>query len=78
MGVAGAGRRQRLEAEALQIARAADVPRIGDDEAAGLVQFAEGLALVGGGRTGGWHETLPAMESAQACHGAARRDSAFA
>jgi hypothetical protein len=47
MGVAGAGRRQRLEAQALQIARAADVPRIGNDEAAGLVQLAEGLALVG-------------------------------
>ena len=70
MGVAGAGRRQRLEAEALQIARAADIPRIGNDEAAGLVQFAKRLALVGGGRTGGRHGTLPAMRRRQACHGA--------
>ena len=47
-GIAGArGRGQRLEAEMLQIACGADVPRIGNDEAAGLVQLAEGAALVG-------------------------------
>ena len=47
IGKAGAGGRQRLEAETLQIARAADVPRIGNDEAAGLVQLAEGAAFLG-------------------------------
>ncbi len=62
MGMTGAGGRQRLEAEALEIARAADIPRIGNDEAAGLVQRAEGLALVGGGRAGRRHGKLPAME----------------
>src|SRR5208282_3968800 len=46
MGVSSARRRQRLEAEALQIARGADIPRIGDDEAAGLVKLTKGLALV--------------------------------
>ena len=50
VGVAGTGGRQRLEAEALQIARAADIPRIGNDEAAGLVQLAKRLALFGDGR----------------------------
>ena len=44
-GGAGARRRQRLEAEMLEIAGAADVPWIGDDEAAGLMQAAKGLRL---------------------------------
>ena len=52
MGVAGAGGRQRLEAEALEIARAADVPRIGNDEAAGLRAACGTCAFVGGRRTG--------------------------
>src|SRR5208282_536130 len=55
MGVSRAGRRQRLEAEALQIARGADIPRIGDDEAAALVELAEGLALIGNRGAGGAH-----------------------
>jgi hypothetical protein len=38
MGVAGTGGRQRLEAEALQVAGTADIPRIGNDEAAALVR----------------------------------------
>ncbi len=49
---ARAGGRQRLETEKLQIARAADVPRIGDHEAARFVQVAEGAALVGDRRHG--------------------------
>src|SRR6185437_10135125 len=52
MRVAGRGRRQRLEAEALQIAGAADIPWVGNDETPALVQFAECLALVGRGRAG--------------------------
>ena len=47
MRKAGAGGRQRLEAEALQIARAADVPWIGNDETAALMQRAERAAFVG-------------------------------
>src|SRR6476646_2367114 len=53
MGVAGGGRGQRLEAEALEIARAAGIPRIGNDEAAGFVKFAKGFAFVGGAGHGG-------------------------
>src|SRR5262249_51108589 len=64
MGVARAGRRQRLKTESLKITCAAHVPRIGNDEAAGLVQLAEGPALVGSGRTGGRHGKLPAWRSA--------------
>ena len=48
MGLARARRRQCFEAQALQIARAADIPRIGNDEAAGFVKLMEGLPLVGG------------------------------
>ena len=65
MRVAGAGRGDGLEAEALKIARAADVPRVRNDEAAALVQLAEGLALVGGRRTGGRHGKLPAIGEAR-------------
>ena len=48
-GETGAGRGKRLEAEALQIARAAHVPRVGNDETAGLVKLAEGAAFLGDG-----------------------------
>ena len=48
VGMSGARRRQCFEAETLQVARAADIPRIGNDEAAGLMKGAEGFALVGG------------------------------
>ena len=48
MRKAGTGGRQRLEAEPLQIAGAADVPRIGNDEAAGFMQAAEDTAFIGG------------------------------
>src|SRR5215510_8439384 len=51
-GKAGAGRGERLEAERLQVTRAANVPGIGNDEAAALMQLAEGLALVGDARHG--------------------------
>jgi hypothetical protein len=47
--VAGAGGRQGLEPEACQQARAADVPRIGQDEAAFPVEGAEGGTAVGNG-----------------------------
>lgn len=43
-GMAGAGGRQRLEAELLQIKRAADVPGIGQQETTGFVQGLEGLS----------------------------------
>ena len=45
-GKACAGRSQRLEAEMLQGLRAADIERIGDDEASALVQFPECGAFV--------------------------------
>ena len=45
-GKACAGGRQRLEAEMLQGFRAADIERIGDDEASALVQFPERGAFV--------------------------------
>src|SRR4051794_13538219 len=48
MGIARRRGSERLEAERLEIARGADVPRIGNDEAAALVQAAKGLALVSG------------------------------
>src|SRR6185312_1319103 len=64
-----------LEAEALKVARAADIPRIGNDEAAALVQFAEGLAFVGGGRAGHRHSLLrksrgsvPRLSHREQCH----------
>ena len=44
---------ERFKSQALEIARRSDIPRIGDDEATGLVQLAEGLALIGNGRTCG-------------------------
>ena len=56
MGVARARRRQGFEAQALQIARAADIPRIGNDEAAGFVKLTESLPLVGGRWTGPGHD----------------------
>src|SRR6187399_1944739 len=49
-----AGRGERLEAEVLQVARGADVPRVGNDEASGRVQLAKSGALFGDGG----HETL--------------------
>ena len=42
-GEAGAGGRQRREAQLREQAGAAEVPRVGDHEAAGLVQLAEAL-----------------------------------
>src|SRR4029079_18095518 len=45
VGVAATRQSQGLEAEAFEIARAADIPRIRDDEAAGLMELAKGLAL---------------------------------
>src|SRR5580692_5440454 len=78
MRMAGAGRRQRLEAQALQVARAADVPRIGNDEAAGFVKLMKSLALVGGGWTRARHGNLRDVAVGQACHGGATGKSAFA
>ena len=48
-GKARAGRGQRLEAETLQVTCGADVPRIGDDEASGLVELAIDGAFFGDG-----------------------------
>ena len=54
-GEPGARRREGLEAEHLEVPGAADVPRIGDDEAAGLVQRAErGRAVDGRGHQWRW------------------------
>src|SRR6202790_3107965 len=50
-GKSGAGGGERLEAEPLQIARAADVPGVGNDEASGLVQSVKRAALVGNAGT---------------------------
>ena len=47
MGVTRAGCRERLETQPLQIAGGPDVPRVGDDPAAGLVQCAERAAFFG-------------------------------
>src|SRR4029078_3647441 len=65
-GEACAGGRERLEAQVLQVARGADVPRIGNDEAAALVQAAKGGALFRGAGHGetsgmhdGWRKALP-------------------
>ena len=49
-----AGRSERLEAQVLQVARRADVPWVGNDEASGRVQLAKRGALFGDGG----HETL--------------------
>ena len=49
-----AGRGERLEAQMLQVARGADVPWIGNDEASGRMQLAKRGALFGDGG----HETL--------------------
>src|ERR1700694_4818328 len=46
-GESGAGGGERLEAEALQKARASHVPGIGKDEASCLVQLVKCAALVG-------------------------------
>ena len=59
MGVAGAGRRQRFEAETLQITRGADIPWVGNDEATRFVQLAERLALFGSRRTRMAHSMSP-------------------
>ena len=48
-GIAGAGGGQRLEARLLQPDGRARVPGIGNDEAAGLMQPAEGGAAIGDG-----------------------------
>src|ERR1700719_1942801 len=42
--------RERLESQALQVAGAAHVPRIRNDETPGLVQLSESLPLVGDGK----------------------------
>ena len=47
MRVTRTGRSQRLEAETLQIAGASDIPRVGNDEAAALMQRAKRAAFVG-------------------------------
>ncbi len=78
MGVAGTGGGQRLEAETLQIARAAHAPGIGDDEAAGLVQLAEGAAFFGNDGNGAGHGVNSSMEAiARACHDRIRHDNAI-
>jgi hypothetical protein len=46
MGIARTRGRQRLEAEALHVACAADIPGIGNDEATALMQRAERAAFV--------------------------------
>ena len=51
-GKARAGRRQRLEAQGLQIARRADIPGVGNDEAPALVQPPELAPLVSNCRHG--------------------------
>jgi hypothetical protein len=58
---ARARRRERLEAQALQIARAARVPRIGDDEAPGRVQLTERAPAISDGRTCGMHAIRSSM-----------------
>jgi hypothetical protein len=75
MGVARAGGRQRLEAEPLQIAGAADVPRIGDDETAGIMQASEDIAFFGRRRVG--HEKTPGKKRARPCHVCAHEDNAI-
>ncbi len=77
MGVAGAGGGQRLEAEALKIARAADVPRIGNDEAAALVRNSRKVLRLSAvdGRADGM-ENSRRMEMMNACHGRPRGGTA--
>src|SRR6202035_1681611 len=77
MRMAGAGRRQGLEAKALQVSRTADVPRIGNDEAAGFMKLMKSLALVGCGWTRARHGNLRDVAAGQACHGGAAEKSAF-
>src|SRR2546428_10234732 len=48
-GKSRAGRSQRLEAEMLQVARAADVPWVGNDEASRGVELAKRSAFFGDG-----------------------------
>src|ERR1700681_2282936 len=50
-GKSGAGGGECLEAEPLQVACAADVPGVGNDEASGLVQSVKRAALVGNAGT---------------------------
>jgi hypothetical protein len=47
VGIAGARGRQRLEAEALHVTCAANIPGIGNDEAPALMQCAERAAFFG-------------------------------
>ena len=75
MGVARTGGRQRLEAEALQIAGGADVPRIGNDEAAGIMQAPEGVAFFCRRRVG--HGKSLGQKRARTCHVCAREDNAI-
>src|SRR5262245_4932629 len=48
MCVTGTGRGQSLETKSLEVAGTADVPWVGDDKAATLMQRTEGAAFVGG------------------------------
>src|SRR5215471_12177394 len=56
MCITRARRRQRRKAQTLQVARAADVPGIGNDEAAGFVKLAERFAFLSGRGSG--HDAL--------------------
>jgi hypothetical protein len=60
MGETRTGRRQRFEAEFLEVTRAADIPRIGNDEASGLVKLPKDFAFVRGRRSA--HGTLIGIE----------------
>jgi hypothetical protein len=66
-GEAGARGGERLEAEALQETRASHVPRVRNDEAAGLVQLSKGATLVGaGGSIDGHRGVLTLGQKAEA------------
>src|SRR5205814_2188223 len=61
-GEAGAGGGERREAKLLQVAGAARIPGIGNDEAAALVQLAKRRAFAfhgGGVRDAGAHDASP-------------------
>src|SRR5579871_5545350 len=60
-GEAGAGRRDRPEAEMLQCLGGADVERIRNHKAVAFVQLAKTGALVGGWQ---WHRSLPCCRCA--------------
>src|SRR5271168_1338840 len=57
---AGAGGGQSLETDTLQIAGAAHIPRIRDDETAALVQTMKCTAFIGDAGTNVRHEEAPA------------------